>query len=911
MSFAGSATYNLFARFTFSNASAMKGMRQTKKQFDGMYGSAKRMKAGMSMMAGGMTRMATVGGVAALAIGGIVKEGATFEKQMSVVKSIVTKGGNVTVKNFAAMEKEALRLGRTTSFTAVQAAQGMEQLSRAGFSAKEVMDATKYTLKLAEADSIQLATASDIVASSIRAFKMEAGEAQTVADSLAYTSATSNTNVTALGESMRYAASIAKTSGVTFKETVAALGMLGDIGLKGSIAGTALKNALLKINKPSKKVMKIFGGKKGWSNIMQEFKGGRWVLKSFQDRFAGVMDKIRKFKTPAERSAALMEVFGLRGIATAGAIDSFGLAVTKTGDPTKTFKARLDALNTSAKGTAEKMADMRLKNLAGQWTLFKSAVSGAAIQIYKSFGPKLTPILKNFTGWVSRLGEAISLVAGGTTEKAIAANNRYGRSMADLIFGIKEGAIAAWSAFKTMGKGIIWVLQAMGFESDKSNKGVIKLITKFIMLSAFMAPVIAAFGALKFAASGAFAVIRGMFMFISGGAGFAAAGIKKLANAMGGGAAGKAATGASRALGSVGKGLVKFAGFLAQPVYVVNMKGGGLGGVGDLLGGGKKAGAGGGILSKFFRGGGAARTLGGRTLGGMGRMFAASSSAFGAIGAFTLALIPAIAGIKALGKAYTPAEQKKYRKNITEAAKRDSTEGYGPMDYIRRLLEPHGFRDWASINETQAQKEAREKKRIAYRKKWNLIKTKNLLGKAGVWGEELSGLGGKAGGITSTAGVGALRRRGLRAGMVQFRDSEKKGNGLWKYKGNVLGGAGMSAALRQSDALSAEMLNRLFMAAGGGTGKGGYKGFSAAKAGIELKQLALLQLLVDKTKSDEEVAAVANMLNMLEALAKRPTVITIDGKEIAIANDTSKNEGKKRGKGGKPKKNAPIAAGRG
>lgn len=904
MALTGAAAYNLFARFVFDNRSAMTGMARTGKQLDRLQRSAMRVRAGIGLMSKGFSSVAQVGLGAAIALGAVVKEGASFEKQMSVVQSVVSKGNKGAVKDFAALEKRALQLGRTTSFTAVQAAQGMEQLARAGFSTKEVISAVGKTLRLAEADTIELSLASDIVASSIRAFKLEASDAGKVADTLAFTSASSNTNVTALGESMRYAASIAKTSGVTFQETVAALGMLGDIGLKGSIAGTALKNALLKINKPSKKVLKIFGGRDGWLNIMQTSDG---QMRNFADRFELLMKKVAKFQTPAERSAALMEIFGLRGIAAAGAMESFGLKLAKLNqDPTKTYLARLKAIETQSEGTAVKMAKMRLDNLAGQWTLFKSAVSGAAIQIYKSFGTKFTKILSKAKNLVVDLGAAIAFVNKGGTEAQVI--ERWGGAVADIIFGVKEGVLEALSAVKKLGKAFLWAFEALGLGSGSSRRGLIKLIAKFTALATILTPVVGAFIALKMAVGGAFSIIRGMFMFIRGSAGMVAGAVGKIAGRFSG-AFGKV----SGALGKAGSGVSKL---MATPVYVTNWPMGGLGGLGGAGGKGKTAaekvlgagrkGAGGGLLGKLFGGAGWRNALTGvtRTMGAV----ASALPAIAALGTMALTAYGIGKTISTIGKAHTKQGQKEHRKKIMKMHRKDKENRLGALeggvDAMHRMM---GTRATKLAGEQYTPEELR--KQQYWKKQRRLRRVYKAYGqmdtgvdvsksKSTFWDIFGVGVGGGAEGIKAGLRAGT---RGPRAHQAKnIMDMRAQARVATEDTGFLATSRQMSAMRSGAAGIDKEMLARLF------------SGMQYAKVdklfGISLKQLGIMQAMLNKQNDAEDIIAYKDMLRMLEQLAKNPTVINIDGKEVAIATKNANNKSNDRaGKPPKPGRNSKAS----
>ncbi len=162
---------------------------------------------------------------------------ADFEHTMQEVKAITGATGD----EFKSLEKDALRLGAATKFTADEVGQLQVAFGRLGFNTKEILDATEATLALAAATGEDLAKSADVAGSTVRGFGLRAKETQRVVDVMA-----SSFNKTALGldnftESMKYVAPIAAAANVSVEETTALLGVLADAGIRGSSAGTALR----------------------------------------------------------------------------------------------------------------------------------------------------------------------------------------------------------------------------------------------------------------------------------------------------------------------------------------------------------------------------------------------------------------------------------------------------------------------------------------------------------------------------------------------------------------------------------------------------------------------------------------------------------------------------------------------
>lgn len=181
---------------------------------------------------------------------GAVRSMAQFEESIATVRAVTKATGN----EFEALRDRALELGAATRFSATQAADALVSLSRAGFSVTESIESVDDTLKLAQAASLGLAQASDITASAIRGFRLSVSEASRVTDVLVETANRANTDVAQLGEGLKFVAPVAAALGRSIEETAAAMGVLSDAGLKGSLAGTGLRRVLAELASPSDKL---------------------------------------------------------------------------------------------------------------------------------------------------------------------------------------------------------------------------------------------------------------------------------------------------------------------------------------------------------------------------------------------------------------------------------------------------------------------------------------------------------------------------------------------------------------------------------------------------------------------------------------------------------------------------------
>lgn len=191
-----------------------------------------------------------------------VENAMTFEHAMSRVKAL-TQTSNIRAGNtaqveadMAKLEAQARELGATTQFTMTQAADAMGYLGMAGWKTEQIYGTMRGMLNLAAGAGTDLARTADIVSDNMTAMGVPVEKAGHFMDVYAYALTNSNVNLESLGETMKYAAPVAATFGATLEDTAAMAMMMGNAGIKGSMAGTALRMGLLRLSGPPKKASK-------------------------------------------------------------------------------------------------------------------------------------------------------------------------------------------------------------------------------------------------------------------------------------------------------------------------------------------------------------------------------------------------------------------------------------------------------------------------------------------------------------------------------------------------------------------------------------------------------------------------------------------------------------------------------
>lgn len=516
------------AILNFNSAGAVAGMTRANKGINRMKKNFASMGNNMAKVNQGIRGLAIATAPFTIGVAFASKTAADFEAQMSTVQSVLL-ASKEEMKSLNAITKQ---LGATTSFSAKEAGEGAEFLARAGFSQAEVIAALPGVLDAAAAAGVGLGDAANIVAGQLGAFALPASEAANVADSLALTTALTNTNFIELGEAMKFAAPAAKQAGISLAETASAMGILANAGLKGSIAGTALKNAILKLSKPTKESLALFGGPKGLAAATLETVevNGKLItrLKPLSAIMANVSKVVARAKNPLEAVKKASDIFGIRGSAAFASFqsamlktipitnknrDAIVLGAKRAGENIDEFIAKgaipkIVALRLQiegATGTAKKMAKIKLDNVKGQFVLLQSAVSGTAIELGELVSKPLKNFLKRATdgfalmavafqfakGSITDIGEATKLLGdnqfGGLLENAIAFAQGF-------IEGLDELKASAISAFQTMSK----FLKPIFGDTNLTAKEFGKLAAKVIAIGAVAAPVLAGIAAAVF-----------------------------------------------------------------------------------------------------------------------------------------------------------------------------------------------------------------------------------------------------------------------------------------------------------------------------------------------------------------------------------------------------------------------------
>ncbi len=330
----------------------------------------------------------TVGTVAAAGLGtAMVAVGQGFEAQMSTVSAL----SGASADDLDVLTAKAKQLGIDTAFSATEAGKAFEYMALAGWDTESMLQGIDGVMSAAAASGEDLGLVSDIVTDSLTAFGQSASESGRLADILAATASNSNTNISGLGEALKYAAPVAGSFGYSMEDTATALGLMANAGIKGSQAGTTMRGALSRLLKPSKEAASYMDQLGiSISNADGTMKPLDEVMNTLRTSMDGLTD--------AEKNTALATIFGQEAL-------SGMLAIVNTSD--EDYNKLAGSIN-NATGASEEMAEVKLDNLAGQLTLLKSSTEGLALAFYDLCNEDLTEGVKSIIGVVNELTTAMS-----------------------------------------------------------------------------------------------------------------------------------------------------------------------------------------------------------------------------------------------------------------------------------------------------------------------------------------------------------------------------------------------------------------------------------------------------------------------------------------------------------------------
>lgn len=375
-------------------------------------------KAGNLRTSGAVATGASVG--AGYAAGRFLAPAVGFDEEMSRVGALtrLDKGD----EQFSALRAQAKKLGAETAFSTRDAASGQAFLAMAGFTPQAIQAALPGVLNMALAGGMDLGESADIGSNILTQFKLSSDQMGRVGDTLTAAFTRTNTDLRALGETMKYAGPVAANLGISLEQASAMAGMLANNGLRGSDAGTAMRSSLSRLASPPKAAaaaLKELGVSVADANgKMRPMETVLLDLYKASQKY-GQVDQVSFFKDIAGEEAFV----GLQTLVQAAG----------SGELQKLTKELQKASGESEK-VAKKMADNLggdLKELDSAWEAFRIQIEELADGTLRKLTQGLSSTIGVMTEWANKnpqlskallitLGSALALTATiGATSLAV------------------------------------------------------------------------------------------------------------------------------------------------------------------------------------------------------------------------------------------------------------------------------------------------------------------------------------------------------------------------------------------------------------------------------------------------------------------------------------------------------------
>jgi len=362
------------------------------------------------------TAITGIGTGIAAGLGMAVKSAADFDQSMANVYSVMAPD---EVNQFSGSLKDlAITMGADTKYSATEAAQGIEELLKAGVSVTDIMNGgLKGALSLATAGELSLGDAAEIASTALNAFKNDNLSVQQAADILAGAANASATSVSELKFGLSSVSAVASSVGWSFKDTTTALAEFAQNGLKGQDAGTSLKTMLMNLQPTTDKArdaMKQLGiitadGSNKFVDAQGHFKSLAEISDVLQDSMSGLTD--------AQRLQYMQTMFGSDAIRAANILFKEG---AKGANDMATAMGKVGADDVAAK----KMDTLKgaLEQLSGAFETAKISIGNALIPVVKVVAGalqsmidgfnKMSPSMQSFIAISGLVAAAVLLIAG-------------------------------------------------------------------------------------------------------------------------------------------------------------------------------------------------------------------------------------------------------------------------------------------------------------------------------------------------------------------------------------------------------------------------------------------------------------------------------------------------------------------
>lgn len=311
-------------------------------------------------------------------VSNVVQDAVAYDNSMQTVRNILAthdKRGGFDSR-FKGMERIVRDVGVQTKFTAPEVADAAKFLAMAGFNLEGISQSISPIADIALVGDTELGETADVVTNIMTGYGIAPSRVKNAADVMTMTFTKSNTTLMEMAEAYKYAASLLSMNGTSFEEATAALGILGDAGIKGSQAGTTMRTIALNIAKPTKQQAKM------WEQLGVDRLDKNGNVRDLYSIFRDLHDKnlnITQLGSLFHKTAAMGA-----GVLT-NHVDKWNEIIEQ---------------NFLSEGLTQRLADEKKNTIQGLWAQLTSAFTEDGIQAFEGVQAPIRDMLKSITSWL-------------------------------------------------------------------------------------------------------------------------------------------------------------------------------------------------------------------------------------------------------------------------------------------------------------------------------------------------------------------------------------------------------------------------------------------------------------------------------------------------------------------------------
>lgn len=312
-------------------------------------------------------------------IGNAIQESVAYDNIMKTTRNIL--GTHDKKENFdgrfSAMERNVRDVGKLTKYTTTEVADATKFLAMAGLDIDAINQSIRPIANIALVGDTELGETADLVTNIMTGYSIAPEKMRRATDIMTMTFTSANTTLTEIAEAYKYSASLLHESGVSFEEATAAMGVLGNAGIKGSQAGTSMRTILANIVNP-----RSVKRDKAWKEVGVERFDENGQMRDLADIFQDLHDKnldVSMYYRLFDRTAAQ------GAVSLAANIDVWNEIIRR---------------NFMSDNLAQQLADEKINTMLGLWDQLTSAFEDQVLKAFEEQDSPIRSMLKELIAWV-------------------------------------------------------------------------------------------------------------------------------------------------------------------------------------------------------------------------------------------------------------------------------------------------------------------------------------------------------------------------------------------------------------------------------------------------------------------------------------------------------------------------------